>query len=317
MSFSHFLFSGEISVQDCALLIAELTAELHLLDTSSAPLGQPHAPKSAAEAEKEMMYNLIQTCVLLKLLGAASDSGRLRLSELSALLEDAWVLAVPINGVKVSLLLAQLRFSLLQHVSLSLFCFCAALSSLCCAFLHVGWVFFWRHVLDFPPLLMLSSLFFFSRSAHFSSPLHSPPPPSSFQATRKACHPRKSFDDLLAHSKVLLLPPPPLPKTSKGAPTPHDDEPFISSASAGRLFELIFATSAQFSTLGGDKILCAELAQAVVRFVAWRDDGDVIAVHELRSFVCSLCSFRSLQKRIQVSTLLSFILPSLKPFPSH
>ena len=97
------------------MLIAELTAELHLLDTSSAPPNQ--AQKSAAEAEKEMMYNLIQTCVLLKLLGAASDSGRLRLSELSALLEDAWVLAVPINGVKVSLLLAQLRFSLLQHVS--------------------------------------------------------------------------------------------------------------------------------------------------------------------------------------------------------
>lgn len=126
--------------------------------------------------------------------------------------------------------------------------------------------------------------------------------PSFFQATRKACHPRKSFDDLLTHSKVPLLPPPQQPKSSSNrAHTPHDEEPYISSASAGRLFEIIFATSAQFSALAGDKTLCGELAQAVVRFSAWRDDGDEIAVHELRSFVCSLCSFRSLQKRIQVS----------------
>lgn len=104
-------------VQDCALLIAELTSELQLIDTSSASLARGGA-QSEQEREEEMMYNLIQTCVLLKLLGAGGDSGRLRISELSALLEDAWVLAVPINGVKVSLLLAQLRFSLLQHVSL-------------------------------------------------------------------------------------------------------------------------------------------------------------------------------------------------------
>ena len=75
------------------------------------------------EREQEMLYQVIQTCVLMKLLGAGSDSGRLKISELSALLEDAWVLAVPVNGVRVSQMLAQLRFCLLQQVIVFLFFF--------------------------------------------------------------------------------------------------------------------------------------------------------------------------------------------------
>jgi hypothetical protein len=49
-----------------------------------------------------------------------------------------------------------------------------------------------------------------------------------------------------------------------------------------------------------DKALCQELAQAAVRFVAWNDSEDCVSVAELRSLVCSLCSFRVLQKRLQV-----------------
>lgn len=57
-------------MQDCALLIAELTAELQLIDTSSSSANKQ---QSDSEREKEMMYNLIQTCVLLKLLGTLSS----------------------------------------------------------------------------------------------------------------------------------------------------------------------------------------------------------------------------------------------------
>ena len=103
-------------MQDCALLIAELSAELHIMDTSAVPAGSQKGARSDEEREKEMLFNLIQSCVLMKLLGAANDSGRLRISEIHALLEDAWVRAVPNNGARVSLMLAQLRFSLLQQV---------------------------------------------------------------------------------------------------------------------------------------------------------------------------------------------------------
>ena len=48
-------------------MIAELTAELQLIDTSTSSANKQ---QSDSEREKEMMYNLIQTCVLLKLLGA-------------------------------------------------------------------------------------------------------------------------------------------------------------------------------------------------------------------------------------------------------
>lgn len=102
-------------MHDCALLIAELSAELRIMDTSA---GTQKGGKSEEEREKEMLFNLIQSCVLMKLLGAANDSGRLRISEVYALFEDAWVRSVPNNGVRVSLLLAQLRFSLLQQVRL-------------------------------------------------------------------------------------------------------------------------------------------------------------------------------------------------------
>jgi hypothetical protein len=81
----------------------------------------------------------------------------------------------------------------------------------------------------------------------------------------------------------------------------NEEENCLHASSVGTFFETIFSTSAQFSIhAAANKTLCAELAQAVVRYSAWRDDEEHIAVHELRSFLCSLCSFRSLQKRIQV-----------------
>jgi hypothetical protein len=108
--------SGELKVEDAALLIAELASDLRLMDTSFSGGARHKGAQSEAEREKEMLFNLIQTCGLIKLLGAGNDSGRMRISEFSALLEDAWMLSVPHNGVHVSQLLAQLRFSLLQQV---------------------------------------------------------------------------------------------------------------------------------------------------------------------------------------------------------
>lgn len=106
-------------MQNASLLLAELAAELRLMDVTASAT-QP--AKSEKEREEEMLFNLIQTCVLMKLLGAATDSGRLKIAELSALLEDAWVLTVPINGVRVSQMLSQLRFCLLQQVLACLLC---------------------------------------------------------------------------------------------------------------------------------------------------------------------------------------------------
>jgi hypothetical protein len=102
---------GEIAVADAAVLIAELATELRLMDVTA-----PEAGKSEQDREKQMLFNLIQTCVLMKLLGAATDSGRLKIAELNGMLEDAWLLAVPVNGVRVSQMLAQLRYCLLQQV---------------------------------------------------------------------------------------------------------------------------------------------------------------------------------------------------------
>ena len=70
---------------------------------------------------------------------------------------------------------------------------------------------------------------------------------------------------------------------------------------------MIFATSPSFSGSGssgsrGDNTrkLCAEVAQALVKYVNWSDSAAYMPVAELRNALCSLCSFRSLQKRLQV-----------------
>ena len=67
-----------------------------------------------------------------------------------------------------------------------------------------------------------------------------------------------------------------------------------------QIFKKIYATSANFTRIAHDEALCMELAHALVRYIAWSDTEDSIGVLELRNTLCSLCSFRVLQKRLQV-----------------
>ncbi len=85
------------------------------------------------------------------------------------------------------------------------------------------------------------------------------------------------------------------------------EEEKISTSGVAVIFERIFATSATLGHFASDKALCQELALAAVRFTAWNDNEDCVAVAELRSLLCSLCSFRVLQKRLQVGTRVCFI----------
>lgn len=39
---------------------------------------------------------------------------------------------------------------------------------------------------------------------------------------------------------------------------------------------------------------------AVIRFCSWSDAAQEISVEQLREYLCNLCSFRQLQKRLQV-----------------
>lgn len=80
------------------------------------------------------------------------------------------------------------------------------------------------------------------------------------------------------------------------------EEERLDCPSVAQVFQRIYATSAHFAHAAADQQLCVELAQALVRYTAWNDYEEHISVAELRNAVCCLCSFRSLQKRLQVLT---------------
>lgn len=101
----------------------------------------------------------------------------------------------------------------------------------------------------------------------------------------------------------------------------EEDEDYLSTSSVATLFSCIFTTSTHFNSIGANTTLCVELAQAAVRLIGWKDSAEEASVLELRNFLCSLCSFRSLQKRIQVfalSSIIAFIYDFLRAvcFPS-
>jgi hypothetical protein len=124
------------------------------------------------------------------------------------------------------------------------------------------------------------------------------------QATRKAGHPRKLFDDIVAAAAVTMVTRPSAKKPNAAQDQWYEEER-LNSASVAQVIARIYGTSAHFVHLGVDNDLCVELAQAIVRFNAWSDVEDYITVAELRTTVCCLCSFRSLQKRLQVRLLIS------------
>lgn len=86
-----------------------------------------------------------------------------------------------------------------------------------------------------------------------------------------------------------------------------EDNAHLSTTSVATLFSCIFTNSAHFTSIGANTTVCVELAEAAVRLIAWKDSAEEVSVLELRNFLCSLCSFRSLQKRIQVSFFDDFL----------
>jgi len=271
-SASLVLGPGEVSVQDAALLIAELASELQLMDTSAG-----RQITNEDEREREMMFNLIQTCILFKLLGAGTDSGLLRISELTGLLEDAWILAVPMNGVRISNMLAKLRFSVLQ------------------------------------------------------------------QATRKASRPRKLFDDVVTASGISIKVsrtnntnnPNPSSSSDDDALTKWYDEDRISAEDVEIIIEKLFINSnsrdddlksssrttmkSPSPTKSTKKSVYLELAKVLIKMSSWNDFSSFISILDLRNMLCSLCSFRVLQKRLQVwfravPSMHSSLLDNLKQF---
>lgn len=70
------------------------------------------------ESLKQLTYNIIQMCLFLKLLASSTDNNRVKLSELYLFFEDAWLLTIPHNGIRVSLQLAVLRYCVLQQVGI-------------------------------------------------------------------------------------------------------------------------------------------------------------------------------------------------------
>jgi hypothetical protein len=105
---------GEIEVEAAALLLAELASELGLL--SSAAEQAATRPSSTAGVSSDAIHSVIQMCILLRLLGRGTESGCVKVAEVASLLEDAWLLTVPTDGIRVSSKLAACRYRLLLHV---------------------------------------------------------------------------------------------------------------------------------------------------------------------------------------------------------
>jgi hypothetical protein len=79
------------------------------------------------------------------------------------------------------------------------------------------------------------------------------------------------------------------------------DDVMLSMAEVARVCSGIFKLSPSFSSNSSNTALCAELAEALVKFHSWSDAAIALSVRDLRNAVCSLCSFRNLQKRLQVT----------------
>jgi len=107
---------GELEVESAALLLAELATELGLLSPNISSQ-VPSNDEATERSRQAMLHNVIQMCILLRLLGSGTDSGNLKISELASLLEDSWLLAIPSDGVRVSNQLANCRYRLLLQVS--------------------------------------------------------------------------------------------------------------------------------------------------------------------------------------------------------
>jgi hypothetical protein len=98
MSEAYRLKLPDLTLKSAAYLLVELGFQLNVLDDSD-----------------QSTYRLINLCMLLHLL-SGGGSGRVKLAELIMLAEDRWLVESTTDGINVSFLLAQSRYSLLHEV---------------------------------------------------------------------------------------------------------------------------------------------------------------------------------------------------------
>jgi len=208
--------AGEITVESAAVLLSGVVTEL-------SPGGGAAAKGSAAS--EEMVYNLVQLCMLLRLLGSGNESGLVKIAEVASLLEDTWLLSMSdaSSGRSVVQVLAQLRYAVLQ------------------------------------------------------------------QSTKKAgSTPRKHLDEVLAG--ILAL---------KGSASGTAASASVTVADTA-LFNAPMLTLVVNKFLPGCSAAdTADLVTAILRIGAWNDSATAVTALDLRELLCTLCSYRNIQKRLQ------------------
>lgn len=130
----------ELEVSDVATLIAELSQELGIIGVSDQnakfdkflfvnELGETLSPgkvlsteakEAIDEKRKEGLLNLIHTCILLRLLGGGTESGKLKISDLRSLIEDVWFRTLP-KGSNIINTLSVIRVQHLVNVIINYF----------------------------------------------------------------------------------------------------------------------------------------------------------------------------------------------------
>lgn len=111
--------SIEMDVEHAATALVELGQSLDLLESgrlgsaATASVGQVSANERRVAIAS---IQVLQLTALLKLLGSASNSGRVKVADVGSLIEDLWVMEVPDYGKLLSWVLAQLRVFIVQQV---------------------------------------------------------------------------------------------------------------------------------------------------------------------------------------------------------
>lgn len=209
-------------VESGAILLSSLASEFGLMGS-----------KEGVQSEKAV-FAVIQTCMLLRLLGSGNESGNLKISEVTSIIEDVWLQDVRNQGnssagVKLMWQLAQMRANVLQ------------------------------------------------------------------QATKKGgMNPRRLLEDVIGVVLATAGNPGNLKSTVGGTLTVTDDL---------QLDKLTLAQLVhQFSTTE-DNDATLELVENLMKLCKWSDRinaQSTVTVLELKDLLCTLCSYRNIQKRIEV-----------------
>ena len=128
------------------------------------------------------------------------------------------------------------------------------------------------------------------------------------QATRQASHPRKLLDDIIQASG-----------TTTASRNPQDaaleqwyEEERVETGAVAQVLLRIYTYGSSGGSGSGrgsggaggassrGQVMAAEVAEALVKYCSWSDYASSLPVSDLYNQLCSLSSFRSLQKRLQV-----------------